>query len=122
MGTGDPRQARKPDPMRYGNMGHSRMWLAVVVGALALPLGPAMAATLIVDDNNDPESCGGNDSDYATITAAVSEAHSGDTILVCPGTYIEQVRIGASITRLTLESWGPGAAVIQAPPRMLGPK
>jgi nitrous oxidase accessory protein NosD len=35
---------------------------------------------------------------YHTISAAVEAARSGDTILVCPGTYREEVRLTKSIT------------------------
>ena len=50
---------------------------------------------------------------FNTIGAAISAASSGDTIIVCPGTYTEQVAI---TTSLTLESSG-GASLttIQAP-------
>ena len=83
--------------MRRGNRVHWRIWLAMLLAALALSFGSATALMLVVDDNNDPDSYGGNDSDYATITAAVADALSGDRILVCPGTYREQITIGSSI-------------------------
>ena len=57
---------------------------------------------------------------YHTIQAAVTAAHSNDTILVDPGTYQEQVTIGAGKNGLELESVKPLAAVIQAPAVLTG--
>lgn len=83
--------------------------LAVVVTILGLTAGPAVAATLVVDDNADPTTCGGNASGFASISAAVAIAASGDTILVCPGTYTEQVVInGKDLVLLGL----PGATIV----------
>src|SRR5436190_1854976 len=55
----------------------------MAIGSLA-----ARAATLIVDDNLQ---CPG--ATYPTIQGAVTAASPGDTIKVCPGTYVEQVMI-----------------------------
>jgi parallel beta-helix repeat protein len=58
---------------------------------------------------------------YATIGAAVSAAHnSGDTILVFPGTYTEQVTLPSRFTGLTLQSKTPNQAIIQAPTTLTG--
>jgi nitrous oxidase accessory protein NosD len=66
-------------------------------------------AVLYVDDTP------GKHVDYTSIQAAVDAAHAGDTILVAPGTYEEQVTIGADKDDLTLRSRAPHKAVIQAP-------
>jgi hypothetical protein len=50
---------------------------------------------------------------FTTIQSAVNAAAPGDTVLVAPGTYPEQVLITQD--GLDLESSTPGAAVIQAP-------
>jgi hypothetical protein len=50
---------------------------------------------------------------YNTIQAAVNASSAGDVIVVCPGTYPEQVTVGNSVT-LT----GSGNAIIQAPPTL----
>lgn len=87
--------------------------LALAVSILAFGSGRANAATLTVG-------CPG--STYPTIQAAVTAAHPGDTILVCPGTYVEQVTIPAGKNNLTLRSKVPLAAIIKAPAVMLFPK
>lgn len=72
-------------------------------------------ATLLVDDD-------GPRADFHTIQAAVNAAHAGDTILVAPGTYREQVTIPAALDGLTLRTKGEGHAVIQAPADLTGSK
>ena len=68
--------------------------VVAVIAALISFGGPALAATLVVDD--DGVEC---PSPYsATIQAAVNAASPGDTILVCPGTYTEQVNVNKSVT------------------------
>jgi hypothetical protein len=57
-----------------------------------------------------------NNPGYSTITAAVTDASSGDRINVCPGTYTEQVVIPAGKDNIRLRSTQQWAAVIKAPP------
>jgi parallel beta-helix repeat protein len=59
---------------------------------------------------------------YATIQAAVNAASAGDKVKVCPGTYTEQVTVGAGKDGLSLESEKPLQAVIKAPALMTSPK
>jgi hypothetical protein len=47
---------------------------------------------------------------YNSIQAAVTGSSAGDTIVVCPGTYSEQVTVGKNLTLA-----GSGNAIIQAP-------
>lgn len=56
--------------------------------------------------------------DFPTIQAAVTAALPGDKIIVCAGTYTEQVTIPAGKNNLTLQSNGHLAATIQAPAAM----
>jgi parallel beta helix pectate lyase-like protein len=49
---------------------------------------------------------------YPTIQSAINAAHSGDTILVAPGTYTEQLTIPTSVN---LVGSGPGRTIIQSP-------
>jgi hypothetical protein len=81
--------------------------LFAVVAAVGLCLGPAGAASrhrgdvLVVDDDADPGSCRGRHADFDTIQAAINDrdTEAGDTILVCPGTYDETVKVTkASLT------------------------
>lgn len=58
---------------------------------------------------------------YHTIQSAVNAAHSGQTIVVMPGTYIEQVVVPATLNNLTIRSQsGPGSTTIQAPATLAG--
>ncbi|HXG51773.1 MAG TPA: right-handed parallel beta-helix repeat-containing protein [candidate division Zixibacteria bacterium] len=98
-------------------------WLVgAVVGVLALTARPAIAATLVVDDDGfaTATDCDAAIGTYSTIGAAVTAAAVGDTILVCPGTYTEQVTVTKN--NLTLQSVTPLAAIIQAPASMADPK
>ncbi len=61
-------------------------------------------------------------SQYSTIQAAVTAAAPGSEIVVCPGTYVEQVTIPTGKNNLTLRSDKPLAAIIQAPAVMTGNK
>src|SRR3982074_427586 len=56
-----------------------------------------------------------NDPGYQTIQSAVIASISGDRINVCPGTYQEQVTIGAGKNNVQLRSTSVWQAVIQAP-------
>ncbi len=68
--------------------------------------GQAWAATRWVNDNDPngggyaPPGTSCNDPGYATIQAAVTAASTGDTIMVCPGLYAEQVQINKTLTLL----------------------
>lgn len=104
---------------------HWRTWLVVVVAAVvALTTGQALAqGTLVVDDDGFATATDCDDSTtaaFTTIGAAVAAAPAGDTILVCPGTYTEQVTI--TTNNLTLQSVTPLAATIKAPSSMADPK
>src|SRR2546430_1990398 len=59
---------------------------------------------------------------YPTIQAAVTAASPGSDIVVCAGTYVEQVTIPAAKNDLILRSEKPLAAIIQAPAVMSGNK
>ncbi|MHB8576659.1 MAG: right-handed parallel beta-helix repeat-containing protein [Dehalococcoidia bacterium] len=98
------------------------LWLlSGLLGAvLALMTAAAFAApaTLVVDD--DRVQC--PDATFTHIQDAVNAAPAGATILVCAGTYIEQVTIPAGKNDLTLRAKTHQVAIIQAPPVMLSPK
>ena len=59
---------------------------------------------------------------YATIQTAVNAAAPGTEIVVCAGTYVEQVIILTGKDNLTLRSDKPLTAIIRAPPVLTGGK
>jgi parallel beta-helix repeat protein len=73
-------------------------------------------STLTVDDNRvqDPKAT------YTTIQAAINAAHPGDDIRVYPGTYAEQLTIGAGKNGLTIEAATGTAPVVTAPATLTG--
>jgi parallel beta-helix repeat protein len=88
----------------------SRTYLALMAAAsLAAACVPASlhAATLYVG------SCGGPNK--PTIQAAVNASSPGDTVLVCPGTYTEQVTITKNLTLQGLVVGTAGQVVITSP-------
>jgi hypothetical protein len=96
---------------------------ALAAGVVAGGATPAVAddhgRTLRVDD--DRAQC--PDAQYTSIQAAVAAAQQNDTIVVCPGTYAEQVRIQTHAKDgLKLVSQKPQQAVIQSPPVQTSPK
>ena len=66
----------------------------------------AAAATLVVDDDGlaSASDCNALTPTYMTISAAVFAASPGDTIAVCPGTYIENIVLNKSLTLLGAQS------------------
>ena len=93
---------------------------SVLAAMLAVSIAPASAAspaTRWVDDDGHagPGGCGGSAHAATTIQAAVTASHAHDTVMVCPGTYTEQISIHGSRDGLTLRSSKPFAAVIRAP-------
>jgi Right handed beta helix region len=83
---------------------------AVMVSALALGLGSALAATThCVQATGGSCSASCNEA-HTTIQAAVNEAAPGDTVHVCAGTYAEQVEITKA---LTLEGEGAGVTILK---------
>lgn len=80
--------------------------------AAATPVSPG---TLVVDDDGQatPTNCNATTTTpYTTIQSAITAAAPGDTILVCPGTYQEELLINKS---LILRGIGSPRPVIEAP-------
>ncbi len=56
------------------------------------------------------------DGGFSTIQSAVNAASAGDTILIAPGTYTEQVTVGSGLNGLTIEAAdGAGTVTVDAP-------
>jgi Calx-beta domain/Right handed beta helix region len=87
-----------------------RGWLAVGVVGIFLAVAPSAGAatTRAVDDDGHgiPSDCNTADVSSSTISAAVTASSAGDTIVVCPGSYPEQVTVNKSLTIV-----GPQAGV-----------
>jgi pectin methylesterase-like acyl-CoA thioesterase len=78
--------------------------------ALAFGVQPAGAKTLQVTNTASP--CEGSDPTFTTIQSAVNAASKGDTVVVCQGTYPEQVSI---IRGITLEGFAGQTATVAVP-------
>ena len=81
--------------------------IVVIVFALLLTSGVASAATRVVNQSS-PSCVPGADSYHTTIQAAINAATDGDEIIVCPGTYNENVVVNKS--NIIIRSYG-GPAV-----------
>jgi hypothetical protein len=99
----------------------SRIGAAVAVAvagfAVAVPAATvAAAATIYVSPSPVGTPIGSSCTlpNFNTIQAAVTAGSAGDTIVVCPGTYAEQVSVGKNLTLA-----GSGNAIIQAPATLL---
>ncbi len=86
--------------------------------ALSMLVSPASAAgkTRWVDDDGKvgSSSCSGTKTAYRTIQKGVNAAGAGDTVKVCPGTYVGPVTIKGARTGLILRSVSDLGATIKA--------
>src|SRR6267143_725845 len=89
-------------------MSHLRILFLLAVGLL-LGASPMLAANYAVG------TCKPSLPSYATISGAVSGVPPGSTVLVCPGTYPEQVTIAQPLTLKGITSANAGQAVITVP-------
>src|SRR5258706_15785091 len=91
-----------------------RFKLLLFIAVPLLAVQPMMAGTLVVG------SCKAKAPSFATISAAVGAAPAGSTILVCPGTYPEQVTIPQSLTVESVSASNQDLAVITGASNGLG--
>jgi hypothetical protein len=89
-------------------MSYLRILFLLAIGLL-LGASPMLAANYAVG------TCKPSLPSYTTISAAVSGVPPGSTVLVCPGTYPEQVTIAQPLTLKGISSGNAGQAVITVP-------
>ena len=80
-----------------------------------LGIGLLLAASPMLAANYAVGTCKPSLPSYATISGAVSGVPPGSTVLVCPGTYPEQVTIAQPLTLKGITSGNAGQAVITVP-------
>ena len=93
---------------------------ALLVAALATSIAPASAATTTTrwvdgDGHAGPNGCNSSATAYKQIQKAVNASNEDDTVIVCPGTYRQQVRIRGDRDGLTLKSSTPFGATLLTP-------
>jgi hypothetical protein len=89
--------------------------LAVVLGSIVGVPGPAGAAgasLFVAIGGNDVGNCQASASPCATISYAVTQASTGDTINVGPGIFSDNVVIEGGLTDLTISGAGSGSTII----------
>jgi len=89
-------------------MSRRRVLFLLAIG-LVLAVHPMLAASYAVG------TCKPSLPSFTTISAAVSTVPPGSTVLVCPGTYPEQVTIAQPLTLKGVSSGNAGQAVITVP-------
>lgn len=93
--------------------------LVLATLAFALVAAPASAAgkTRWVDDDGKAGSagCDAKASAFKTVQKAVTASGAGDTVRVCPGTYVGFVTISGARDGLVLKSTKPHKAILKAP-------
>lgn len=96
--------------------------LTIAFGAVPA-VASASPRTRWVDDDGraGPGGCGGSRHAHHSIQSAVDASGRGDTVAVCPGTYVEQVRIRGARDGLTLRAARPFSAQIKAPRHLTSP-
>ncbi len=85
------------------------LWVSIFLSASPV----AAQVTLIVDDDGQgtPASCDASTPAFATVSSAIGAAGGGDTVLVCPGTYVENIDFaGKGIT--VRSAAGPAVTIL----------
>lgn len=85
-----------------------------LLSAVAL-VGACLCGQNLLAQNLVVGTCTNAATSYMTIQDAVNNAPSGATVLICPGTYAEQVEISEPLTLTGIESGNRDAVVITAP-------
>jgi hypothetical protein len=88
------------------------MVLALFLFIFFVSVSPVLATTWAVDDDGTATStnCSAATACNSTIQDAINVASAGDTVIVCPGTYVENVVV--NVTNLTVKSASGAASTI----------
>lgn len=89
--------------------------LVLLTGLFVLLCGPSLSATSVVVGTCQPAL-----PHFGTIQAAINASAQGGTVLVCPGTYPEQLQIFHPLTLKGVDSSGSNIALITMPPGGVG--
>ena len=81
--------------------------LAAAIFLMIVVYSPASAREIIVNNN-------GSGADFKSIQEAVNSSSSGDTVIVMPGVYIENVIVNVTSLTIRAESKNPGV-LVQSP-------
>jgi len=84
--------------------------IAIVCLSLLLSVGCTSATTLVVSKTS--PACTSGDEYFTSIQAAVDSANEGDEIIVCSGTYVENVVVDKSLTIRSVN--GPDSTIVRA--------
>ncbi len=89
--------------------------LALSIASLgAVPVAASSTTRWVdLDGHAGPSSCSGSAAAATTVQDAIDAARAGDTILVCPGTYVGPVTVTRN--HLTLKSVKPAEAILALP-------
>lgn len=93
---------------------------AALLVTFVAPASAGSATTHWVDDDGraGPSGCGQSSATFSAIQDAIDAADPGDTVLVCPGRYEEQLTIGAGKDGLTVRATRPWVATVLPPDSM----
>jgi parallel beta-helix repeat protein len=95
--------------------------LALLAVSMAIPASAVSVSatrTRWVDDDGKagPHGCGGSKAATKRIRTAINKSDKNDVVIVCPGTYSEEIGIvGSRLAGLTLRAYTKGTAIIKTP-------
>ena len=104
-----------PRSARSRSIGAMMVLSALALVAVASPASAAGKTRWVDDDGKaGSTSCSGSGTAYKKIQSAVTASAAGDTVKVCPGTYVGKVTIKGSRNGLVLRSTSALGATIKA--------
>jgi hypothetical protein len=104
-----------PRSARSRSIGAMMVLSALALASLASPVSAAGKTRWVDDDGKTgTTSCSGTRTAYKKIQSAVTASAAGDTVKVCPGTYVGSVTIKGSRNGLVLRSVSNLGATIKA--------